>query len=112
MELVSGTFSLATLCKLVRYIRGKIWPVGWEFKRVQSAFERKIRGREVRKWPKTRETGWEIAYTLKHPDELEERNPEDFGRGKPEAKRLNGDRGWPLRKISLGTWWTSMRVKR
>ena len=26
----------------------------------------------------------------------EERDPEDFGRGKPEAKRLNSDRIWTL----------------
>ena len=33
--------------------------------------------------------GRETAYPFKHPDELVERGPDDFGRRKPEAKRLN-----------------------
>ena len=46
--------------------------------------------------------GWEIAYSLKLPDELEERDPEDFGRGMPEAKRLNSDRVWLLWEDFVG----------
>ena len=44
----------------------------------------------------------EIAYSFKHPDKLEERDPEDFGRGKPKAKRLNGDRIWLLERFLWG----------
>ena len=46
--------------------------------------------------------GCEITYTFKHPDESEERDPEDFGRRKPEATRLDSDCIWLLEKDFFG----------